>query len=436
MSSSVSSGSLAIKRRRDTVSCYMKKKVILAYSGGLDTSVLLKWLVNKGYDVIAYVGDVGQDDDFEYIKQKALQTGASKVYIANLQKEFVENYIFQALKANAIYEGTYLLGTALARPIIAKKQIEIAQKEGATILCHGCTGKGNDQVRFEFTWMRFMPKAQIMSPWKEEAWLSQFKGRTDLIAYAQKESIPIDVTLKKPYSTDENLMHKSFEAGILEDPMKEAPKDMYKLSVSPKDAPDKETKICIEFNKGIPVAVTNHTTNKVVKGSINLFVYLNKLAGENGIGRIDIVENRFVGMKSRGVYETPAGTILWKAHVDLESITLDREVISLKELLAPIIGKLIYNGFWDSPEMDMLMAAIDKSQEMVSGKVYLTLYKGNILITGRESPYSLYEESIASMDEEGGYDQTDAKGFIKIMGLPLKIHGVKDEIMGKKLQVK
>ena len=414
----------------------MKQKIILAYSGGLDTSVMLKWLANKGYNVIAYIADVGQNDDLQQIKTKALQTGATKVYIEDLKKEFVEGYIFQALKANALYEGKYLLGTALARPIIAKQQIKIARKEKANILCHGCTGKGNDQVRFEFTWMRFMPEAQIMSPWKEDEWRSQFKGRYDLITYAKQEQIPIGVSKEKPYSTDENLMHRSYEAGLLEDPKNPPNQTMFKLTVSPQKAPEQEINICIEFEKGIPISITNLTDNVEIKGSIELFTYLNKLAAENGIGRIDIVENRFVGMKSRGVYETPAGTILLKAHMDLESITLDREVMYLKELLAPMIGKLIYNGFWDTPEMDVLMAAIDKSQENVSGKVYVTLYKGNIIITSRESENSLYDESIASMDEEGGYDQKNAEGFIKIVGLPPKIQGVKDEALGKKLQVK
>ena len=414
----------------------MKQKIILAYSGGLDTSVMLKWLANKGYNVIAYIADVGQNDDLQQIKTKALQTGATKVYIEDLKKEFVEGYIFQALKANALYEGKYLLGTALARPIIAKQQIKIARKEKANILCHGCTGKGNDQVRFEFTWMRFMPEAQIMSPWKEDEWRSQFKGRYDLITYAKQEQIPIGVSKEKPYSTDENLMHRSYEAGLLEDPKNPPNQTMFKLTVSPQKAPEQEINICIEFEKGIPISITNLTDNVEIKGSIELFTYLNKLAAENGIGRIDIVENRFVGMKSRGVYETPAGTILLKAHMDLESITLDREVMYLKELLAPMIGKLIYNGFWDTPEMDVLMVAIDKSQENVSGKVYVTLYKGNIIITSRESENSLYDESIASMDEEGGYDQKNAEGFIKIVGLPLKIQGVKDEALGKKLQVK
>jgi argininosuccinate synthase len=401
----------------------MKTKVILAYSGGLDTSVMLKWLVNKGYNVIAYVADVGQKEDFAKIKEKALKTGASKVYIENLKKELIENYIFEMLKANAIYEGQYLLGTAIARPIIAKKQVEIAKKEGTNILAHGCTGKGNDQVRFEFTWMKFMPDVKIISPWKEDDWLSEFEGRKDLIKYAEKENIPVDVTLEKPYSTDENLMHISYESGILEDASCKPKENMFKLTKSPKDAPDKETEIIVEFKKGIPVKVVNLTKNKEIKGAIELFTYLNKIAGENAIGRIDIVEDRFVGIKSRGVYETPAGTILFKAHQDLESITLDREVIHLKELLSPIIAKFIYNGFWYSPEMEFLMAAINKSQEKVAGKVYLSLYKGNVIVTGRESDYSLYNEALSSMEYEGDYDQKDASGFIKITGLKFKMQG-------------
>jgi len=403
----------------------MKTKIILAYSGGLDTSVMLKWLVNKGYDVIAYVADVGQNEDFTKIKEKALKTGASKVYIEDLKKELVENYIFEMLKANAIYEGQYLLGTAIARPIIAKKHVEIAKKEGTNILAHGCTGKGNDQVRFEFIWMKFMPDAEIISPWKQDDWLSEFKGRKDMMAYAENENIPIDVTLKKPYSTDENLMHISYESGILEDTSCKPKEDMFKLTKSPKDAPDKETEIIIEFEKGIPVKVVNLTENKEVKGSIELFTYLNKIAGENAVGRIDIVENRFVGIKSRGVYETPAGTILFKAHQDLESITLDGEVIHLKELISPIIAKLIYNGFWYSPELEFLMAAVNKSQENVTGKIYLTLYKGNVIVTGRESNCSLYNEALSSMEEEGGYNQKDAAGFIKITGLKFKLQGDK-----------
>lgn len=398
----------------------MKKKIILAYSGGLDTSVMLKWLVNKGYDVIAYVADVGQKEDFEKIKEKALTTGATKVYIEDLKKELVEEFIFEMLKANAVYEGNYLLGTAIARPIIAKKQVEIAKMENTKFLAHGCTGKGNDQVRFEFVWMKLMPDVKIISPWKENNWIREFNGRKDLISYAKKHKIPVDVTNKKPYSTDENLMHISYESGILEDANCKPKEEMFKLTNSPKNAIDKETEIVIEFEKGIPVKVTNLKENVEVKGSLELFTYLNKIASENGVGRIDIVEDRFVGIKSRGVYETPGFTVLLKAHHDLESITLDREVIFLKEFFNPMISKLIYNGFWYTPEMDVLLTAIDKTQEKVTGKVYLTLYKGNVIVTGRESNFSLYNKKLSSMDIEGGFDQKDSKGFVKINGLRFK----------------
>ena len=403
----------------------MKPKLILAYSGGLDTSVMLKWLAKKGYEVIAYIADVGQKEDFEKIKNKALKTGASKVYIKDLKKELVESYIFQMLKANALYEGQYFLGTAIARPLIAKKQVEIAKKEGTKILAHGCTGKGNDQVRFELTWMKLMPDVVIISPWKNKEWLEEFKGRSQLIKYAKQENIPVNVTVKKPFSTDENIMHISYESGILENLKNKPTPEMFKLTVSPKIAPDQETEICIEFKQGVSIKVVNLTDKYEVTESLELFDYLNKLACENGIGRIDIVENRFVGIKSRGVYETPAGTILFKAHKDLESITVDKEVLHLKEILAPIIAKLIYNGFWFSPEMEFLMSAINKSQENVTGKVYLTLYKGNVMITGRESEYSLYNEALSSMDKDGGYEQKDAEGFIKIHGLRLKFMGNK-----------
>ena len=399
----------------------MKEKVILAYSGGLDTSVILKWLINKGYEVVCYIADVGQNDDFDKAKSKALSLGASKVYIEDLKEEFVKNHIFQALKANALYEGKYLLGTALARPLIAKQHIEIAKKEGTNIIAHGATGKGNDQIRFEMTFIKLMPEVKIISPWKDGGFLSQFEGRTDLINYAEENQIPIDSTLKKPYSMDDNLMHMSYEAGLLEDTKYEPQQDMFQKTVSPKDAPDKETKIMIEFKRGVPVKVVNISEDKTVAGALKLFKYLNELASRNGIGRIDMVENRFVGIKSRGVYETPAGTILLKAHLDIEGITLDREVCHLKDMLMPKIAELIYNGFWYSPEFDFLMAAIDKSQENIDGKVYLTLYKGNVIVTGRESEKSLYDLSIASMDKSGGYDQRDAIGFIKLNALRLKL---------------
>jgi argininosuccinate synthase len=396
------------------------KKVILAYSGGLDTSVILKWLINKNYEVICYIADVGQEDDFEKAKEKALSIGASKIYIEDLKEEFVKSYIFQSLKSNAIYEGKYLLGTSLARPLIAKKQVEIAKQENTNLVAHGSTGKGNDQVRFELAYYTLMPNVQIISPWKDPEFLSEFKGRTDLIQYAKEQGIPIESTLDKPYSMDDNLMHISYEAGLLEDPKYEPKENMFKKTISPLKAPDKETKIMIEFKEGVPIKVINISQNKTVTEPLELFQYLNKLGSENGIGRIDLVENRFVGMKSRGVYETPAGTILLKAHLDIEGLTLDKEVCHLKDMLMPKIAELIYNGFWFSPEFEMLTAAINNSQKNVDGKVYITLYKGNAFVTGRESNKSLYDEDIASMDKEGGYDQTDAKGFIKLNALRLK----------------
>jgi argininosuccinate synthase len=396
------------------------KKVILAYSGGLDTSVILTWLLEKGFDVVCFLADVGQQEDIGFLRQKALGLGASCVYIEDLRQEFVEQYVFKALQANAMYEGRYLLGTSLARPLIAKKQVEIARQENASILAHGATGKGNDQVRFEIAYLTLMPEASIISPWKNPEFLHQFKGRSDMIAYAQKQGIPITSTIQKPYSMDENLLHTSYEGGILEDPFQEAPENMFQ-STSLKKAPDEEAHIFIEFAKGVPISVTNLNTNTTVDDSaVSLMVYLNELCGRHGIGRIDIVENRFVGMKSRAVYETPAGTVLWKAHQDLEALVLDREVSHLKEMWMPKIAQLIYNGFWFSPEMDFLMAAIEKSQEHVEGKVYIKLYKGNATILKRTSPKSLYNQAMASMDQLGDYDQIDAKGFIKLNALRLK----------------
>ncbi len=399
------------------------KKVILAYSGGLDTSVILKWLIEKEFDVVCFLADIGQKEDMEFLKQKALKLGASKVYIEDLKQEFVEKYVFQALKANAIYEGRYLLGTSLARPLIAKKQIEIALFENTSYVAHGATGKGNDQVRFEMTYLTLMPGVTIISPWKDQEFLAQFKGRTDMIEYAHKHGIPITSTLQKPYSMDENILHTSYEGGILENPFQEAAEDMFQHTVSPKDAPDEESQIMIEFSHGIPIAVTNSSNGTMVNGSaVELLNFLNDLGSKHGIGRIDIVENRFVGMKSRGVYETPGGKILWEAHHDLEALVLDREVFHLKTMWMPKIAQLIYNGFWFSPEMDFLMAAIEKSQEHVEGKVHLKLYKGNVIITKRESIKSLYNQDIASMDSLGNYDQIDAKGFIKLNALRLKTY--------------
>ncbi|MDB4444618.1 argininosuccinate synthase [bacterium] len=407
----------------------MKEKIVLAYSGGLDTSVILSWLIDKGYDVVAYIADVGQEDDFEAAKKKALTFGASNVYVQDLKKEFVTDFIFPAIKANAVYEGKYLLGTSLARPIIAKGQIEIAKAEGTNVVSHGATGKGNDQVRFEMSYYVLMPDVKIISPWKDEAFLQQFQGRTDMINYAKEKGIPIPVTTEKPYSSDDNLMHISYEAGVLEDPKFQPQKDMFQKTQDPIDAPDHAEDIIIEFKQGIPVKVENLSDGTVEEAPLSLFQYLNRLAGNHGIGRVDLVENRFVGMKSRGVYETPGGTVLMQAHLDIEGLTMDREVKLLRDSLIPKYAQLVYFGFWYSPEMDVLTALMDKAQEHVSGKVYLTLYKGNIIIRGRESAESLYDEAIASMDVHGGYDQKDAIGFIKLNALRLKASAKRLKLM-------
>ena len=399
-----------------------KGKVVLAYSGGLDTSVILKWLIERGYEVIAYVADVGQDDDFAAVEKKALKVGAAKVYIKNLREEFVTDYIFPALKANAMYENRYLLGTALARPLIAKHQIRIAEMEKANIVSHGATGKGNDQVRFELSYYALNPKIKVLAPWKTQEFLDQFKGRTDMLNYAKRHNIPVKATVSKPYSEDDNLMHISHEAGILEDPKYKAEKEMFTKIVAPQDAPDRETHLEIHFKDGLPVKVINRKEKIMHDKPLPLYLYLNKVGGENGIGLLDMVENRFVGIKSRGVYETPAGTILLKAHMDIEGIAMDREVMRLRNMLSPVFSELVYNGFWFSPEMDFLRAAIDKSQEIIDGIVYLTLYKGNVIIDGRESPSSLYDKELSSMDIEGGFDQKDSSGFIKINAIRLMAH--------------
>ncbi len=398
------------------------KKVVLAYSGGLDTSVILKWLINKGYEVICFVGDVGQIEDFKEVEKKALKTGATKVCIEDLKQEFVTGFIFPALRGNALYEGRYLLGTSLARPLLAKRQLEIAAKENAQYVSHGATGKGNDQVRFELTYYALNPKIKVISPWKDQEFLKEFKGRTDMINYAQKYNIPVTASKKKPYSEDENLMHISHEAGILEDPNYSPTEDVFSRTASPKNAPDTETIIDIYFKSGNPVKVVNKNDNITKTNPLELFMYLNQLASKNGIGRLDMVENRFVGIKSRGVYETLGATILWQAKRDLEGISMDREVMHLRDMFTPKFSELIYNGFWYSPEMAFLMAAIDKSQEHVTGKVTLSLYKGNVSVMARESPTSLYDQELSSMDIEGGFDQTDSKGFININAVRLKAY--------------
>jgi argininosuccinate synthase len=392
------------------------KKIVLAYSGGLDTSVILKWLAQE-YDcpVIAYSADIGQKEDWDAIRKKGLATGADKVIISNLQKEFVEDYIFPAFRANAIYEGSYLLGTSLARPLIAKEQVRIAKEEGADSVSHGSTGKGNDQVRFELAYIGIDPSLNIIAPWR--TW--DLNSRKKLVEFAKNHNIPIPVTKEKPYSSDENLLHISFEGGILEDPWAEPDEAMYELTVSPENAPDKPTYLEIEFRNGDPVSLNGEEI-----APLPLFLRLNELAGVNGIGRLDLVENRFVGMKSRGVYETPGGTLLREAHMALETITMDREVLRVRDSLVSRYAELIYNGFWFSPERELLQKTLDECQKTVSGVVRMKLYKGNCIPVGRKSNYSLYQENFATFEEDDVYDQSDATGFIRLNGLRLKINAL------------
>jgi len=399
-----------------------KKKVVLAYSGGLDTACILKDLQERGYEVIAYVADVGQQEDFEEVAARARATGATKVFVENLQHDFVTEFIFPALAGNAVYENRYLLGTALARPVIARRQIEIALAEGAEAVAHGATGKGNDQVRFELAYAALDPSVEVIAPWKEREFLQRFQGRSDLLAYATKHEIPVEATADKPYSSDENLMHRSYEAGQLEDPMVVPSEDMYKLTRSLEDTPDRPTDLTIHYQNAIPVRVVCESEDVDLTEPVALFDYLNEKGGEHGIGRIDIVENRFVGIKSRGVYETPGGTILHFAIRDLEGVAMDREVLRLRDMMSPRFAEIIYNGFWFSPEMDFIQAAFNQSAELIDGEVHLRLFKGNIICRGRSSTSSLYDQELSSMDIAGGYDQEDARGFIRINALRLQAH--------------
>lgn len=399
-------------------------KVVLAYSGGLDTSVILKWLAET-YDcqVIAFSADIGQGEELDPVEEKAKKTGASAVYIDDLKEEFAADYVFPAFRANAIYEGQYLLGTSLARPLIAKRQIEIAHEQNADAVSHGATGKGNDQVRFELSYYAIDPYIKVVAPWRQ--W--NLNSRSALMAFAEKHDIAVTSTKEKPYSTDRNLLHISYEGGILEDPWNPPPEDMFLLTVSPKDAPDEPEIIDIEFLQGDPVAVNGRKLSPAV-----LLEELNRLGGRHGIGRADIVENRFVGMKSRGVYETPGGTILRTAHIAMESITMDREVMHLRDSMIPRYSEIIYNGFWFSPERELLQSMIDETQKNVSGTVRLELYKGNCRVMGRKSEKSLYSEDFATFEDDSVYRQEDAEGFIRLNALRLRIRKLMErQGMGK-----
>lgn len=389
-------------------------KIVLAYSGGLDTSAMLLWLKETYQcEVVCFCADVGQGEELSGLEEKALATGASKLYVEDLREEFVKDFVWTAVKANALYEGVYLLGTSLARPVIAKKQIEIAQRENADAVAHGATGKGNDQVRFELTYYALQPDIKVVAPWRE--W--EYKGRADLIAYCAQHNINVTATAEKPYSMDRNLMHISYEGGILEDPWAAPPDDIFLLTKSAETAKDKAEEITLTFEKGEPVAI-----NGQAYGAVDLLSTLNHLGGEHGIGRVDLVENRFVGMKSRGVYETPGVTILQTAHRAIESITLDREVARLRDSLGTKFAESIYYGFWFAPEFEILRSMIDQTQETVSGEVRLKLYKGNVTVTGRRSPYSLYKARVVTFeDDAGAYDQHDAEGFIKLQALRLRL---------------
>jgi argininosuccinate synthase len=393
------------------------RKIVLAYSGGLDTSVILRWLtVEHRAEVVAFCADVGQGEELDPVAGKARASGASEVVIEDLREEFVRDYVFPILRAGAVYESDYLLGTSIARPLIAKRQVEVARATGADAVAHGATGKGNDQVRFELTFAALAPDVRVIAPWRE--W--SFQGRGDLIAYAEQHGIPVTTTREKPYSTDRNLLHMSFEGGILEDPWLEPYRDMFVLTRAPEDAPDRAEYVEIEYEAGDPVTLDGERLTPAA-----LLARLNEIGGRHGVGRIDIVENRYVGMKSRGVYETPGGTILHLAHRAVESLTLDREVWHLRDSLVPRYAEMVYYGYWFSPEREMLQAAIDESQRSVTGTARVKLYKGSATLAGRKAPHSLYDPSIASFEAAGGYRQADATGFISLAGLRLRMRALK-----------
>jgi argininosuccinate synthase len=392
------------------------RRVVLAYSGGLDTSVILRWLIeHRRAEVVAFCADLGQAEELAGLEDKARRTGAVTAIVEDLREEFVRDYVFPMFRAGAIYEGQYLLGTSIARPLIAKRQVEIARREGAGAVAHGATGKGNDQVRFELTYAALAPELEVIAPWRE--W--SFAGRADLIAYAEQHRIPISATAEKPYSTDRNLLHVSYEGGVLEDPWRAPYEDMFQLTVAPERAPDRAEEIEVTLEGGVPVAVDG-----VRLAPAALLARLNTVAGAHGVGRVDVVENRYVGMKSRGVYETPGGTVLRAAFQAVESLTLDREVLHLRDSLVPRYAEMVYYGYWFAPERAMLQAAIDEAARAVTGTARLRLYRGSVRIVGRKAPRSLYDPAVASFDEAGGYRQEDAGGFIRLAGLRLRIRAL------------
>src|SRR5216110_2866455 len=407
-------------------------KIILAYSGGLDTSVILRWLKdNYRAQIIAFCADIGQEEELAGLEEKALKTGASKCVIEDLREEFARDFIFPMFQAGAIYENQYFLGTSIARPLIAKRMCEIARAEKADAIAHGATGKGNDQVRFELTAAALAPELKIIAPWREERFRKQFPGRKEMIAFAKKNKIPVEGSAEKPYSMDRNLLHISYESGVLEDPWFDASskemRDMYKLSVAPEDAPNEQEYVELDFDRGSCIAVNGKSSSP-----LEVLQTLNKFGGKHGIGRVDIVENRFVGMKSRGVYETPGGAILHFAHRQIETLTMDREVMHLRDGLVPKYSELVYNGFWFSPEREALQALVTETQRDVSGLVRLKLYKGNVIVAGRKSPKSLYDPKIATMEADvSQYNQDDATGFIRLNALRLKVRAALDAKDGR-----
>ena len=404
-----------------TINYQLFVKIILAYSGGLDTSIILRWLrENYRAQIVAFCADIGQEEEVAGLQEKALKTGASKCLIEDLREEFARDFIFPMFQAGAIYENQYFLGTSIARPLIAKRMVEIARTEKAEAIAHGATGKGNDQVRFELTAAALAPELKVISPWREERFRKQFPGRKQMIAFAKKSKIPVEASAQKPYSIDRNLLHISFESGVLEDPWFDASskkmRSMYKLSVAPEDAPDEPEHVDLAFESGNCVKVNGKKLSP-----LGVMQTLNRLGGKHGIGRVDIVENRFVGMKGRGVYETPGGAVLHFAHRQMETLTMDREVMHLRDSLIPKYSELVYNGFWFSPEREALQALVTETQRNVTGVVRLKLYKGNIIVAGRKSPKSLYDPKIATMEgEKSTYDQSDATGFIRLNALRLK----------------